>query len=102
VAYVRTVRTASGAIAVQIVRSSRRGSRSIEHVGSGPDEAEGEALTAAARQRMAAGQGELDLGLAAAVRSGGPLEITSSRMGQLGDALCRAYNARLRRGGRWR
>lgn len=28
-----TVRTASGATAVQIVRSSRRGSRTIEHVG---------------------------------------------------------------------
>lgn len=92
-AYVRTVRAASGATAVQIVHSSRRGSRSIEHVGSGHDEAEVEALKATARQRMAAGQGELDLGLAAAVRSGGPLEITSSRMGHLWDALCRAYNA---------
>jgi hypothetical protein len=34
VAYVRTVRTASGAIAVQIVHSNRRGSREIEHIGS--------------------------------------------------------------------
>ena len=33
-AYVRTVKTASGATAVQIVWSSRRGSRNIEHVGS--------------------------------------------------------------------
>jgi hypothetical protein len=90
VAYVRTVRTASGATAVQIVYSMRRGSRSLEHVGSAHDEAELEALKAAAAQRLAAGQGELDLGLGAASPSG-PLEIVSSRMGHLWDALCRAY-----------
>jgi hypothetical protein len=33
VAYVRTVKTASGATAVQIVHSSRRGSRDIKHMG---------------------------------------------------------------------
>ena len=33
-AYVRTVKTSSGATAVQIVWSSWRGSRSIEHLGS--------------------------------------------------------------------
>ncbi len=91
-AYVRTVKTASGAIAVQIVYSSRRGSRSIEHVGSAHDEAELEALRAAARQRLVAGQGELDLGLAVGAASDGPLEIASSRMGHLWDALCRAYD----------
>ena len=47
VAYVRTVKTASGAIAVQIVYSSRRGSRSIEHLGSAHDDRELEALKAA-------------------------------------------------------
>ena len=62
-AYVRTVKTASGATAVQIVWSSRRGSRNIEHVGSAHDEAQVEALKAAAVQRIADGQGELDLGL---------------------------------------
>jgi DNA-binding GntR family transcriptional regulator len=40
VAYVRTVRTASGATAVQIVHSTRRGSRDIEHLGSAHDEAD--------------------------------------------------------------
>jgi hypothetical protein len=59
---VRTVRTASGATAVQIVWSSRRGSRSIEHVGSAHDHAELEALKAAARQRLTAGQAELGTG----------------------------------------
>jgi hypothetical protein len=92
VAYVRTVKTASGAIAVQIVYSSRRGSRSIEHLGSAHDDGELEALKAAARQRLAAGQGELDLGLPARASSGGPLEIASSRMWHLWDALCRAYD----------
>jgi 1,2-phenylacetyl-CoA epoxidase PaaB subunit len=59
VPYPRTVKTASGVMAVQIVYSSRRGSRDFEHVGSVHDEAELEALKAAARQRMAGGQGEL-------------------------------------------
>jgi hypothetical protein len=63
VAYVRTVKTASGAVAVQIVWSTRRGSRQIEHLGSAHDDAEVEALKAAARQRLAEGQGALDLGL---------------------------------------
>jgi hypothetical protein len=93
VAYVRTVKTASGATAVQIVHGSRRGSRDIEHVGSGHDEAEVEALKAAARQRLAGGQAELDLGLAETGTSGpGPLEIVSSRAACLWDALCRAYD----------
>ena len=100
-AYVRTVRTASGARAVQIVHGSRRGSRTIEHIGSAHDELELEALKAAARQRLAAGQGELDLGLdgslsAAVVPSTGPsarpLEIVSSRMGHLWDGLSSAYD----------
>jgi hypothetical protein len=90
VPYVRTVRTASGATAVQIVHSSRRGSRDIEHIGSAHDEAELELLKAAARQRLAAGQGELDLGLDAAA-AGGPLPITASRMACLLDALSRGY-----------
>ena len=95
VAYVRTVKTASGARAVQIVHSSHRGARDIEHLGSAHDEEELEALKAAARQRIADGQAELDLGLdvAAAAAAGGALEIVSSRMGHLWEALCRAYDA---------
>jgi len=63
VAYVRTVKTASGATAVQIVWSSRKGSRQIEHLGSARNEPQLEALKAAADQRLAAGQQSLDLGL---------------------------------------
>ena len=61
--YVRTVKTKSGATAVQIVWSSRRGSRNIEHIGSAHDESELETLKSAARQRIADGQLELDPGL---------------------------------------
>jgi hypothetical protein len=59
----RTVKTTSGAGAVEVVWSSRRGSREIEHLGSAYDEAELEALKAAAQQQMAAGRLELGLGL---------------------------------------
>jgi hypothetical protein len=91
VAYVRTVKTSSGATAVQIVWSSRRGSRSIEHLGSARDVAELATLKAAAAERLAAGQGELDLGMAAQPGSA-PLPITSSRAAHLWDALTRAYD----------
>ncbi|MFG1949492.1 IS1634 family transposase [Nonomuraea sp. NPDC048826] len=91
--YVRTVKTASGARAVQIVYSSRRGSREIEHIGSAHDDAELETLKAVARQRLAAGQQELDLGLEGGPASGGPLEIVDSRMEHLHDALDRAYTS---------
>ena len=47
-------------------------------------------LKAAARQRLAAGQGELDLGLPVGA-PGGPLPITASRMGHLLDALAHGY-----------
>jgi len=92
---VRTVKTASGATAVQIVHSSRRGSRDIEHVGSAHDEAQLEALKIAAAARLAGGQHELGLGLGlpesgTAARL---LEIAGSRMGHLWEALCRAYEA---------
>lgn len=63
--YLRTVKTSSGATAVL--------------------------LKAAARQKLAAGQGVLDLGLDAGV-PGGPLRITSSRMGHLPDALGRGHD----------
>jgi hypothetical protein len=86
----RTVKTSSGATAVQVVWSSRRGSREIEHLGSAHDEAQLEALKAAAQQRIAAGQLELGLGLGVPGPSG-PLPIISSRMSHLVNALERGY-----------
>jgi hypothetical protein len=97
VAYVRTVKTASGATAVQVVHSTRRGSRDIEHIGSAHDDAELEVLKAAARQRLHAGQRELDLGLGGAAGAGwaaghaGALPITGSRMDHLWDGLRHAF-----------
>jgi Transposase DDE domain len=93
VAYVRTVKTSSGATAVQIVWSSRRGSRSIEHLGSAHEEAQVEALKAAAAQRLAEGQGTLELGLNTAGADGDPLEILSSQSSHLWEGLRRAYGA---------
>jgi hypothetical protein len=91
VPYVRTVKTSSGATAVQIVYSYHRGSRQIEHIGSAHDDAGLEVLKAVARQRLAAGQGVLDLGPGYGSGGGGPLPITSSRMGHLLDGLARGY-----------
>lgn len=71
---------ASGAIAVRIVYSSRHGSRSIEHLGLA-HEGELEAFKAAPRQRLAARQGELSLGLAAGASADGPLGSPRRRWG---------------------
>ena len=90
-AYVRTVKTASGATAVQVVWSSSKGSRRIEHLGSARTEGQVETLKAAGRAKIAAGQQELDLGLGPGTASGGPLPITSSRMGPLLEALTGVY-----------
>jgi hypothetical protein len=90
VAYVRTVKTSSGATAVQVVWSSRRGARKIEHLGSAHDEAGVAALKAAAAQRLAVGQTQLDLGLAQRSATE-PLPITSSKSALLWEALCAAY-----------
>ena len=91
--HVRTVTTSSGARAVQIVYSNRGGKRRIDHIGSAHDDVSLELLKTVARQRILAGQGELDLGLQPPPEAGGPLPITASRMGRLGDALAAAYGA---------
>ena len=102
--YVRTVRTASGARAVQIVHSSRKGARSIEHIGSAHDDAELAVLKEVARQRLNAGQLSFDLpGLNSENDAGSaPQEpagagcvapIASNRMGVLLEALEAAWKA---------
>jgi hypothetical protein len=78
---------------VQIVWSSRRGSRRIEHLGSAHDVAELAALKAFAGERIAAGQQALDLGVDAGSAGAGPLEIVGARAGHLWNALCRAYDS---------
>jgi hypothetical protein len=90
-AYVRTVKTSSGATAVQIVWKYRRGARSIEHLGSAHSQGEVELLRAVGAQRVAAGQDVLP-GVEAPVQAEPlALEIVSTRMGRLLDALDEAY-----------
>nr|WP_239653305.1 IS1634 family transposase [Actinomyces naeslundii] len=60
--FVRTVKTASGATAVQVVAKDRGVRRIVEHLGSAHDEAELAALMRLGRQRLLAGQQVLDLG----------------------------------------
>ena len=87
--YIRTVKTASGATAVQIVHSSRRGSRDIEHIGSAHTEVDVELLKAAAKQRLVADQDALDFGDGRP--EGAALPIVGTRSQHLWDALTRAY-----------
>jgi hypothetical protein len=91
VAYIQTVTTASNATAVQIVHSSRKGSREIEHIGSAHTPEDVEVLKAVARQRLHANQDSLDFGDG---RPGGAtLPILSTRSQRLSDALGTAYRA---------
>jgi hypothetical protein len=90
VAFVRTVKTASNATAVQIVYSNRRGSRDIEHIGSAHSPEEVEALKAVARQRLHANQDSFDFGDGRP--EGEALPITSTRSRHLWDGLCLAYS----------
>ena len=52
--HVRQVKTASGATAVQVVVSGRRGHRVVEHMGSAHDPSELALLRAAGEQRVGA------------------------------------------------
>jgi hypothetical protein len=89
VAYVRTVKTGSGATAVQIVHSNRRGSREIEHIGSAHTPAEVEVLKTVARQRLHANQDTLDLDDGRLGDDEAP--IVSSRARHLWEVLVTAY-----------
>lgn len=89
VAYIRTVKTASRATAVQIVHSNRRGSREIEHIGSAHTPEDVEVLKAVARQRLHADQDTLDFGDGRP--AGATLPILSTRSQLLWEALNLAY-----------
>jgi hypothetical protein len=65
--FVRKVRTASGAVAVQIVTRRGRAVEQVEHLGSAHGDAELALLLTAARDRLAPGQDALDLGELSAV-----------------------------------
>ncbi|MEV2226940.1 IS1634 family transposase [Nocardia vinacea] len=76
-AFIRKVRTASGATAVQIAEKDGRRNKIIEHVGSAHTDAELAALIETARARLLAGQQMLDLGIDGA--EPGPARITGKR-----------------------
>lgn len=95
--YVRKVKTASGATAVQITEK-RRGVRTIvEHIGSGHTDAEVAALVQVAKDRIAGDQQELDLQIplpadrpSPAAAPAGPV-VTGSFSQLLWDVLAGAY-----------
>nr|WP_157980498.1 hypothetical protein [Kocuria sp. CPCC 104605] len=89
--YVRTVKTASGATAVQVVWSNRLGSKRMDHIGSAHTPEDVEILKAVAQQRMAEGQDELDFG--GGQPRGRALTIRGSRAEHLWEALSAGYRA---------
>ncbi len=88
--YVRKVKTSSGATAVQIVEKRSGVRRIVEHLGSARDDLELALLLQVARDKLAAGQDELDLGLAPV--GGAPAaRVVSSSSRLLWQVLADAY-----------
>lgn len=61
--YIRTVKTASGATAVQVIFSERGGSKKMEHIGSAHTPDDLAVLKAKAHRLIDGGQMSLDLGM---------------------------------------
>lgn len=91
--FVRKVRTASGATAVQIVAKEHGVRRIVEHLGSAHDEAELAVLVRAGRDRITAlsGQAALDLESLGAGACVAGAVVDSKRCALLWDALSGAY-----------
>jgi len=70
--FIRKVKTASGATAVQIVEKRSGVRRIVEHVGSTHGEVELAVLVQVAQERLHAGQQVLDLGLDAVTDPAAP------------------------------
>ncbi len=87
--FVRKVRTASGATAVQIAERQGGRDKVLEHLGSAHDDAELTALLEAARRKIFPGQGELDL-TAGSVPAGQSM-ITGKSSALLWHVLSSAY-----------
>ncbi|RZL63719.1 MAG: IS1634 family transposase, partial [Rhodococcus sp. (in: high G+C Gram-positive bacteria)] len=88
-AYIRKVRTASGATAVQIAAKQGRRDRVLEHLGSAHTDSELAALLETAREKLLAGQQELDLDLGTTT-SGAPT-ITGKRSRWLIEVIDTAW-----------
>ena len=88
-AFVRKVKTASGATAVQIAERVAGRDKVLEHLGSAHSDADLTALLATARDRLHPGQGEFDL-TAGRVPAGHAV-ITGKRHALLWQVLTQAY-----------
>ncbi|MBF6353655.1 hypothetical protein IU449_03670 [Nocardia higoensis] len=84
-AFIRKVRTASGATAVQIAEKNGRRNKILEHVGSAHTDAELAALVETARARLLAGQQKLDLDMGGV--EPGAARITGKRARWLIEAV---------------
>jgi len=93
--WVRTVRTASGATAVQVVWSKRGGVLDLEHVGSAHDDVELTMLRHAAAARIHAGQEPFDLSGQGQVPpvGAGSFPIVASRAARVWQSLRTAWEA---------
>ena len=87
----RKVKTASGATAVQIVHKRGKQRLGIDHIGSAHDQAELELLLQVARERVAAGHDELDLGWGPAGRPPGQAVVESTASTVLWESLVGVY-----------
>ena len=86
--FVRKVKTASGAVAVQIARRENRRDVVVKHLGSAHTDAEVAALVMIGRAEIEEGQGALDLGLEPVTsRSSGPAIVHSKRSQLLVETL---------------
>ena len=96
--YIREVKTASGATAVQIAEKVKGRTVIHRHIGSAHNEADLAALLLVASQEMAAldpGQGELDLGLPGAGGGGSSAAVVESMSSRLLTQTIRAVYDRL-------
>lgn len=93
-AYVRRVKTASGATAVQVVWSRCGGHAQVEHIGSAHDEAELVGLRQAAQALLHEGQPTLELGLAVPASAAAAFRIVRSRSARLVAVVETAWTAR--------
>jgi hypothetical protein len=89
--FVRRVKTASGATAVQIARRENRRDVVVEHLGSAHTDAEVAALVRIARSKLEEGQDTLDLGLEPGLDPAGPAIVQSQSSQLLIDVVAAGW-----------
>ena len=93
--YIRTVKTASGATAVQVIHSETGGSKKLTHIGSAHTPQDLALLRVKAQRLVDGDQMSLDLGVDTTPAGTGtpqtPVPVTGEQAGHLVDALHYAY-----------